>query len=213
MNDVLDLYTSIKNIEKKRRELIFKSKNNQENNIFKHKKKDNSIISLKKNNSGNIMINNLMTDKNYRSKLLEDVFNKDFRDKKELVLKSKYNFSPSYKAKIQPFPQKSVEKNDLHTNSKYIQLRDKINTNFSCKYKQSLSRNNNSVSVSTANISKHNISLNKSYGEKRHDISNINNNPQIKTRDYTSAILEYKASLHQIKRLSTSIGKSRDLDN
>jgi hypothetical protein len=171
------------------------------------KKSEKSLIRLKRDNTNNVMIKHLMSDKQCRSKFLEDVFNKDFRDKKEMMLIKNISTHLNLKKRIPSFPKKSFEKTNLRKNSGYIQLKDKLNTDYSSIHRKSLSRNHNSVSISTTNISKQNISLNKSQGEKKLDTSNIQANPPTKYRDYTSTILEYKTSINQIRRLNMSIGK------
>lgn len=209
MNDVINLNKSIKNIEKKRRELLIRNQVSLEDYSTSLKKKEKSFISLKKDSNNNIMIKHLMSDKYCRSKMLEDVFNKNYRDKKEILLKSNNCIPYNLKKRFHSFLKKPVEKTYLPTYSGYINLKDKIKSEYHSNYTKSLSRNNyiNSVSISTANISKNNISLNKSQGGKKLDTSNLQTNPPTKLRDYTSTIMEYKTLMNKIKKVNKSVGK------
>jgi hypothetical protein len=207
MNDVIDLNKSIKNIEKKRRELIIRNSICKKDPDLLPKKSEKSLIRLKRDNTSNVMLKHLMSDKQYRSKILEDVFNKNFKDQKVMMLKKNISMPMNLKKRMPSFPKKPLENKDTRKNSGYIQLKDKLNTEYSSNNRKSLSRNNNSVSISTTNISKNNISLNKSQGEKKLDTSNLQANLPTKFRDYTSTILEYKTSMNQIRRLTMSMGK------
>ena len=199
MDDVFSLSNSLKNIEKKRKELLSKNINGVDTSLKKFK----SVERLKKQPAGNPMIKNLLRNNYSRSKLLEDALGHNFRYQKEEALKSKNKVKIDYKFSS-PKQRKSEEKIKF---SQYKKLSEKINPTIqnstSLKYLHQSRNSKTAASVSTTNLSK-NLSVNKLPVNYSRENLQLNQNSQTISRDYTSTINDYKATLNPPKRQAYS---------